>query len=239
MASRKIFRTAAFIEQVGEGVSDSYYVTVEAIGKGNVASKYCVPNEHICCEIGRFLRLPLPPGALINGPEGSEDVWFASLNFNAEGEALPPADIDYCLNRFPKTSAGLLLFDILIANADRHAKNLYIDKLSSPPEMSIFDHSHALFGGMLGPNFVPGPHRLNVLRDRLAISRGSETGLNRHCLLDHIESDNHFEEWVERIRCIPDFFIREICQEVVGLGIDSAEAEAATDFIIYRRDNLR
>jgi hypothetical protein len=237
--TRTIFKTAAFKNRVGEGVSDSYFVTVGAVAKGNAESEYCVPNEYICCEIGRFLRLPVPPGALVNGPNGPEDIWFASLNFNADGETLPPADIEYCLTQFPMLSTGLLLFDILIANSDRHSKNLYVDRLSEPPEMTIFDHSHALFGGMNGVNFVPGQQRLDALKNRLAVSGGLETGGNRHCLLDRIQSVDYFDEWFRRIGSIPDFFIAEVCAETVNLGVNQAEAEAARDFIIHRRDKLK
>lgn len=49
-----------------------------------------------------------------------ERYWFASLDFNLTGITLLPVDVTQCVNLLPELSAGLLLFDILIANCDRH-----------------------------------------------------------------------------------------------------------------------
>jgi hypothetical protein len=132
--------------------------------------------------------------------------WFACLNFNlSAGDTLPPVDADTCVDTLPELSCGLVLFDMLIANNDRHAKNFSVDFLQTPPRMSVFDHSHALFGHASGQGLA----RLTALRDRLAISGGPVTSGNRHCLLDKIKTDDHFDHWYARIQSIPDHLIKD------------------------------
>lgn len=240
--TNRAYKIAAVGNPVGQGATDSYWMTVGAVGKNNSRSEYSIPNEFISCEIGRFLRLPIPPGALIREAH-SEAIWYASLNFDVEGEELPPVDADYCTSELPDLSTGVLVFDILLANSDRHRGNLTIDSSTQPPALSVFDHSHALFGGRVGQEVQLGKPRLESLQERLAISnstitRGVARG-NRHCLLDGISTSAHFDKWIERVEAIPDFFIKEVCLEAVGLGIGDSEAQAANDFLVYRKGKLR
>jgi hypothetical protein len=89
-----------------------------------------VPNELICAEIGRFLCLPVSPEGIIHAPNVTPEDWFASLDFNLTGTALPPVDTAACVASLPDPSAGLLLFDILIANCDRHRGSFAVDLLA-------------------------------------------------------------------------------------------------------------
>lgn len=196
---------------------------------------YCIPNELICAEIGRFLYLPAPPAGTIHAPGANPPDWFASLDFNLTGNALPPVDPARSWAELPDLSTGLLLFDILVANCDRHRQNFSVDFLATPPVMSVFDHSHALFGFQTGQ----GVQRFAELRDRLGVSGASRTHGNRHCLLDALTTDAHFGKWIERISALPNFLIEELCRDAVGLGITATEAVAAVDFLKYRRDNFR
>jgi hypothetical protein len=229
------YRIITFTHQTGIGVAGSWLAWISAVAKCNGPNApYCVPNELICAEIGRFLCLPVPPEGIIHAPNVTPQDWFASLDFNLTGNALPPVDTAACIAHLPDLSTGLLLFDILIANCDRHRSNFAVDLLAQPAQMNVFDHSHALFGFAAGQ----GQQRLQDLRDRLAVSGGSHTHGNRHCLLDVINTDQHFGKWLDRIRQLPDFLIEEVCQDAVGLGITNVEALSATDFLKHRRDHL-
>jgi hypothetical protein len=220
---------------LGSGVSDGRFVTVEAAAKTNTASApYCVANEVLCGELGRFLGLPVPPGGVVYSPSGNHQLFYASLSFNLVGNALPPVNTTKCVKVLPELAAGLLLFDILIANADRHGKNFSVDYSVKPPMMNVFDHGHALFGKDAGQGVV----RLERLRDRLAISAGSRTQGNRHCILDQLDTDAHFGRWLDRIRSVPDFVVEDLCEELPGLGCTDKEAAAAEDFLKHRRSNL-
>ncbi len=37
---------------------------------------------------------------------------------------------------------------------------------------------------------------------------------------------------------MPDFMVEELCQEAGTLGATASEANVATEFLLYRRDNL-
>lgn len=227
------YRIAAVGAQLGIGVAGSVNVTIDAVGKGNTANApYCIPNELICGEIGRFLRLPVPPGGIVTSAHHAP--MYASLNFNIAGVALPPANPAQCVNLLPNVSTGLLMFDILVANSDRHRGNLALDALAHPPEMNVFDHSHALFGHVAGQAEV----RLVALLDRLAVTGGPHTGGNRHCLLDAISAPQLLGPWVERIMRLPDFLIDELCADASAFGITAAESQAAAAFLKHRRDNF-
>ena len=134
--TRGRYRIVAFGQQLGIGVAGSYWATISAVAKCNGPNApYCIPNEWICGEIGRFLCLPVPPAGIIHAPQANPPNWFASLDFNLTGNALPPVDPTRCTGELPELSTGLLLFDILVANRDRHRQNFSVDFLASPPTL--------------------------------------------------------------------------------------------------------
>ncbi len=235
------YRIVALGEQLGVGVAESRYVTIQAVAKANgPQAPYCIPNELICGEIGRFLGLPIPPGDVVRGQVSTDPVFFASLDFNLTGNVLPPIDPADCVARLPELSSGILLFDALVANCDRHTENLAMDT-TPPPRLNLFDHSHALFGGqhLIDDQQVPATDRLTHVRDSLALTPGEWTGVARHCLLHAVRSDDHFGLWLDRIAKLPDFFIANACRAAVNLGITTDEASIAVDFLCHRRDHLR
>ncbi|MHB8523137.1 MAG: HipA family kinase [Limisphaerales bacterium] len=227
----------AFNRPTGEGATDSWHVSLKAVAKNNEKCTYFISNEYICAEIGRVIGIPIPPSGLVYAPSHSVKNWFACLNFNlSAGDTLPPVDADRCVAELPELSCGLVLFDILIANNDRHTKNFSVDFSGTPPRMSVFDHSHALFGHASGQGLA----RLTALRTRMAISGGPVTTGNRHCLLDKIKTDDHLDYWYSRIASIPGHLIKDACYATVPLGmITEAEAGAASDFLSHRRDTIR
>jgi hypothetical protein len=231
------YRIESYGRQLGIGVAGSRYVNLSAVAKENSAEvAYCIPNELICAELGRFLRLPVPPVGIVSQVRGGP--LFASLNFNLTGDSLPPVNVASCVKDLPKLSAGLLIFDIWIANCDRHEENFSVDFFGNPPQMNIFDHSHALFGFAAGQ----GETRLMALRERLGISWTTnhpvDSGQHRHCLLDAVNDDDHFDFWLNRIKATPDFYIEAICQDAEPYGLTAREVKAAIDFLKARRDNM-
>ena len=227
------YRIAAIGAQLGIGVAGSVNLTVDAVGKANSANApYCIANEMICAEIGRFLRLPVPPGGIVTSAH--HPPMYASLNFNLTGVALPPVNPALCVQLLPNLATGLLLFDILIANSDRHAGNLSVDSLATPPQMNVFDHSHALLGNAAGLGVL----RVTALAGHLAVTGGAYTGGNRHCLIDAVNDDQHFTTWIARITALPDFVIEEICADAMPFGMTLAESQAVQTFLKDRRDTF-
>jgi hypothetical protein len=157
-------------------------------------------------------------------------LWFGSLDFNLDSHTMPPVDTAACVRDMPVESTGLLMFDVLIANNDRHTTNFEVD----PPRMSVFDHSHCLFG----TNAHQGEARLAAMTGRLAITGSPVTAGNRHCLLDVLDTGAHFGRWVDRIKQVPDFFIEDVVDDVRDAGITAAEATSVVTFLKERRDTI-
>ena len=80
-----IYRVTHFGPSIGIGVSGAVHLGIAAVGKPNgPVNRHVIPNELIAAEIGRYLRLPVPPFCIIAGPNGESH--FASLNFNLVGQ---------------------------------------------------------------------------------------------------------------------------------------------------------
>jgi hypothetical protein len=201
---------------------------LDAILKHSKRDNYCVPNEHICAELARFLGLPVPPSGLVYKSGNDPEHFFASLNFNLCGGQLPPINPTICVKEQEFLCVGVILFDIFIANGDRHAANLSLDTSVSPARLAIFDHSHALFGARNGQ----GCARFVKLKDEL--------GMANHCLLKAIPSDSHFGLWIDRIARLPDYLIDEVCDATVPLKmITLSEAAGAKEFLKQRRHKIK
>lgn len=204
--------------------------------KANVKdeSPYSVPNEFICGEIGRFLRLPIPPFAITHANDGHLTL-FSSLDFNFSRAKLPPIDPESCVEKLAPLCTGVLLFDILIANEDRHDENILVDNVAKPKQMHVYDQNQALFGGTL----TVGRKRFKKLRDRLGITGSSVTGGNPHVFLDVLNTTEFFGEWFNRIHAIPEWFVKDVCNFAnVELALTKEEADDAADFIIHRRSTI-
>ena len=232
---KRAYRIVADRGPVKDGATGARYADLAAVCKTNETVYYCVANEYLAERIGRFLGLPIPPGAII--PLGGDPPAFgyACLEFALTGEGLPPVDASDCVAKLPDLSTGLVMFDILIANPDRHVQNLAAVLHEQPYEMTIFDHGHALFGHSKDGAIK----RLTDLQDRLAITGGSVTKQNRHCLLDGIDDAVYFAKWISRIETLPNHYIDTTCDDLVGDGIISDhERSAIVAFLRRRRDRF-
>lgn len=227
-----LYYAAAWKNPVAEGVSDTW--TVELLGyakRNSTNSPYCVPNEFVAGRIGSVIGLPLPPGAAIEGPADGQGPAWVSLSFTPSGERLPPVDGAQVGADLPEVAAGVVVFDILIANTDRHCGNLAY--LPSKKRLEVFDHSHALAGISAGS----ASGHMAGIRDHFAISGIS----NRHCLLDHLGSASAVMRWVDEIvPTIRDSLIDRICSDAVtlGLGLSGNEADDLAALLKHRRDSL-
>jgi len=221
---------------VGDGVSGTRHVTMRGFGKPNSAQyPYCVANEYVASRLGILVGLPIPPGAVVTGPSSSgsnQDRAWVTLAFRPTGEKPPPIDPPAVVASLPRIAAGLVIFDLLIANEDRHSGNLAF--IAHPPRLDVFDHSHALFG----PS-TDGPSRLAQVRDRLVIDGSPLT--NRQCLLNHLKLVDDIRHWVAEIQgLVSDAHLKLIGHEVNELGLvpNRAESDSLVDFLTHRRDAL-
>src|SRR5437870_4409384 len=136
MAKEFIYRARFNTDQLASltGLSRGLSASGQGLGytqayfKSNTtASPYCIASEVICGRIGQFLGLPVPPFAVAIADDGRP--LFASLDFNFTRQTYPPVLPDQCIASLEDLCAGVLAFDILIANEDRHDANLVVDLL--------------------------------------------------------------------------------------------------------------
>jgi hypothetical protein len=230
--SRILHRLHAVGDQTGIGVTQVRTSTVQAYVKPAIG--YVPANEVICGEIARFLRLPVPMFGLAHTGVQGHGPLFCSLSFNFSTEDLPPISPEIFARSGPELSAGILAFDALVANTDRHPRNLAMDaRPGSAPQFIVYDHSHALFG----PKFGRGIARLTELRDRLALNLDGKTGGNSHCLAAHITDATLFLRWFDRIRALPGWWIDDVVRGAID--ISPLEIEAAIDFLNHRAQNIQ
>jgi hypothetical protein len=231
---RERFPLVALEDHVNPGgVNDAFWATTESYSKANSdVSPYLVPNEWIAGRLAQYLCLPIVPFAILK-PYRKREI-FASLGMTANRMSPPRCDAAVCLSTFPDLCAGVLIFDILIANCDRHSGNISVDKQSNPTWMRVIDHERALFG------FQPreGIKRLNEMWDRLGITAGAVSGGNRHVFLDAVTSSEAIQKWCDRVYSIPKWYIQETCEYVVEMGIGKRECKAAIDFLQHRKQQI-
>lgn len=204
-----------------------------------VDNPYCIPNEFIAARLGTALGLPLPPFALTKVSDVGRRLLFSNLDFNPGGMRLPRIDPEICMEnqRLVPICVGIVVFDIWIANDDRHDKNLAVDRQGRPTLIRVFDHDHSLFGGPCSND--RGIKRLDDLRDRLGITGSTTTGGTEHIFLDHINTDLYLRDWVERVQSLPSWIIREPCRAMhFRGGLSAKEVKAVIDFLRHRQDEL-
>lgn len=237
MGTRRWYSHAGRQKLKTDGVNDKWIIETQSVGsEGTMVhddQPLLIANEWIAGRIAQYLGLPIPPFVLMKKP--GEKGMFASLHYGLD---TPPDDSNplKCIEADIDLCTGILLFDILVANSDRHHKNLNVDDADDPKEITIFDHERAMFGALPGGDEF---RRLNTLRDLLGVTGKFPTGGNRHFFLKAIPSSGYFYQWASWIFTIPDRFIRIVCGEMIGLGLFSvAHSQEAAEFLIHRKRNL-
>jgi hypothetical protein len=234
-----LYYAAAWKNPVAQGASDTWYV--ELRGYAKVTSPevpYCVPNEYVCGRIGQLLGLPLPPGAAIKPQSPGGGAGWVTLNFSPKDEPLPPVDPATVVAAVPDLAAGVVVFDLFIANTDRHAGNLAF--LPSQKRLDVFDHSHALMGVRDGRV----KDRFAEVENETALSGKEVDGIssNRHCLIDHVSDAPALLGWAEDVQwLVGDRFLHRICAEAGALeaGATLEEMMHVEEFLRERRENVK
>jgi hypothetical protein len=188
----------------------------------------------IAAKIGQFIGLPIPAYAVTYSTDGTT-FWFSSIYFNFDKDELPPVQPDVMWREMPGPLSGVMMFDVLIANADRHDKNLAVDDVMNPRHLRVIDHDQALFGGMTGK--PRGIERLTACRDLLGLSEA--TGGQTNDFIAEFTESRHFGKWINRISEIPEWFIKDSVNEAKPYGVSSEEAKACIDFLVHRKVNLK
>ena len=215
------YRVIAVGPQVAQTATAPVYVTIAGVGKKALPGQpYIVANELICSSVARALLLPCPPGALI---ESGNATYFFSLDFNLAGQALPPVSPATIVQSFPELSWGIIVFDALVMNSDRHTQNIAHD--TSTDRVQIFDHSHALLGSTGDI-------------EQMLKAQAPNLGIGGHCLASAVEKADGLAPWLEKVKQLPDYFIEGIVEAGCSCGIAPDRKDLLVSFMKDRRDNL-
>lgn len=225
MFSVGVYRTTGWGQPVGIGATGAVYANVSAICKTNSASPYFIANELVASELGRILRLPVPPGFIVL--DTTPTAYYASLDFNLTGVALPPVIAGDFIAAFRPELPLIVVFDIFIANSDRHDRNL--SAVYAPPSFNLFDHSHALLGGGAAST---GITCLQNAQTSIVVNAA-------HVVISGINDENLLVAAVERVESIPNYYIESIVGEASGYGVTAPEARTLREFLINRKDQVR
>jgi hypothetical protein len=226
-ASRVLYKNS-------KGINKGWWLRHSSLGRESQSpkSKYLAVNEWICGHIGQFLRLPIPPFALMRRGRG-QSSFFASLRFTRRDDEAP----DDCnpvivAEKQARIATGIVLFDAFVMNGDRHEGNIAVDSIQAPKLIHVFDHDRALLGNR-------GVDRIRSMTEKLGIAKHANSATTtKHCLIGHLRTAKHFHEWINRIYMIPEWFLAELCHQVVGLGITTEEADDMVSLLRYRKQNF-
>ena len=182
-------------------------------------------NEAVCAAIADELGLPVPASRAIRL---EDQVWFG-LERKEPKVAYTAQNLLSCVNR--DQVAGILAFDVLVCNPDRHEGNAVLHRFQqSPPALRlwIIDHSHALVG----------PRR--SVSALLATAHNTKPLLKLPHHKEVIQRRSQFDPFVDRVEAIDgalfDEIVASLPEEFIPTGADLA---ALSSFLVVRRDEVR
>jgi hypothetical protein len=228
-------------DPVGAGASNTVFAQLGGYAKVPTAgAPFVVINEFVASRLGAAAGLPVPPGCLI-GNHASGDVAWVTLSYLPSHRMVPPVDPAVVATGFPALAAGVVVFDFVIGNTDRHNGNLALVSgpvLSSAgpsqqERLEVFDHSHAVVNNGIHNGVVSASGYLSANKDQFIISG--------NCLLAHITSLDNLMAWGRRVRSLlPDDVIDEVCAEAAMItgSFTASDAAALGDFLKTRRDTV-
>jgi len=118
---------------------------------------------------------------------------------------------------------GIILFDALIMNADRHPQNISYNRQTK--DVTIFDHSHAFL-------------RPNGDVDAILSATKDLPSIGGHCLASEINTWNGFTTWTARIQAIPDYYVEGAIDAGCHVGLPRDKRGVVYDFMRARRDAI-
>ncbi|SMP75837.1 hypothetical protein SAMN06265222_12022 [Neorhodopirellula lusitana] len=212
-----------------DGTNDALWLHHRSLAKSVKKNKYLIANEHICGNVGWYLRIPIPPFATMR--KGNSTRFFASLDFGSNITRPPDMQPHLVAEKLPKLATGVTLFDIFIANPDRHEGNLKVDCRFNPTTMDVFDHDQALLGDI-------GEERLKKCEGNLGLTLKLRHSPHFHKLAPELRSCEHFSHWLTRIESLDDEFISDVCNECRDFGLLAREVEGCRSFLVKRKSTL-
>jgi hypothetical protein len=206
------------------GMNAALDAQIRGIAKTNNAGPFTIANELIAAYLGHLLGLPVPAGVVA---EGRNSLYYLSLDVGKEQKQLPPIVATDFVAAEPWLAAGCIVFDIWIANPDRHPGNLARDPAFNPPRVSLIDHGHAL----LGTGAPLGEDRLDACRGLLGFPPQS------HAVIGELTEEHGMREWAKRVAAVPDYMIEDACAAATApaINVNTALAQSLATWLLLER----
>jgi len=216
-----------------EGLNPAWWLYHRSLARTVKRHPYLLANEWIASNIAQHMRLPIPPFALMR-KSGVTTRYFASLDYGKKES--PPTDMKPAIlcNVLPHVATGIVVFDMLIGNFDRHEGNVKVDNPLQPTSVELIDHDLSLFGEVA----KRGIERLGSIEGKLGFTKLGNN-YEMHKLGKELKTGGHFEYWLERAEDVPESFIRDIVSESADLGLTADEAQCVAQFLLRRKQDLR
>ena len=195
---------------------------------------YIVFNEKVAGEIGRMIGLCCPEVLI----EPFEDRWYFFSRWQEttrQGTVLPPgsaSELAAFFQRNPEYVHGMIVFDLYVGNNDRRRDNIV---LRNDGRLALIDHGNALLSYRSSDSRVPsGIERLESLESDICAMFDKP-----HHFLGALTDTALVASWVEKIRQIPDFFIKSLIQNHPEMEYINPELKEKTiSFLMDRRSYL-
>lgn len=185
-----------------------------------------IANEYVANRLAVMLNLPVPPGAIADGPCGRAFVTLAH-------ESIGHLDsVDDLIADWPSLCAGIVAFDSFIHNVERHTGNIIYSRrmwnrlrpdLREPLPPIIVDNA-------TGPPFDWRGTREHCARTLRKPVRG--------CIDSTRLRIEDLRSWSERISRLPRVAIEDTITSIVGTVIDADEADCALEYLLFRQERV-
>ncbi|MEX2237920.1 MAG: HipA family kinase [Dehalococcoidia bacterium] len=222
-----------------EGVTGAHFVATndltEYICKANsfcppAVGPYVPANEMIAAQLAGQLEIPVLPWEFLELPGG--ELAFGSLKLsNAEFGPLTSASASQLVA--PTLLEALAVFDLFIANTDRHCKNIVARKAGAGRYQVIAnDHSHCLVRGTWDPSNLANVYETILQQQPSAFFSCQE-------LVSRVRNVAKLRETTSKVESIGRGTLQDIVDGVPDAWMDHQVKATMVGFLEDRATNIR
>lgn len=191
---------------------------------------YTLVSEYICADIASSLGLPIPARQIIPF-KGRKVLGF---EWRADAKSFEPGMEAKITNA--NAIPGMLAFDVLVCNRDRHGGNVLLQRPSPNLDRYTFyliDHSHALIGDM--PNMKALTQFLDNHHDPAPFLQVAPMQLRAL-----VSGWDDFDPWLAKIESLTRTGLENI---LIGIPAEwrpkENDSALIIDFLLARKDRVR
>lgn len=200
-----------------------------AIKEFTAAKPYTLISEWLCADIASWLGLPIPGRQTV--PYNGQCLGF---EWRDESKGFMPGMESRLMN--PDAIFGMLAFDILVCNRDRHSQNILFQRPSpgvANYSLQLIDHSHALIGELA--DFAALEKFIGSNPDPDAFLR--KVPVQLRALVNDLAD---FDPWINKIENLPLAVLKDsVAQIPSSWKPNPDETGRVIDFVDSRKEAIR